>query len=517
MADSTTTTYPVARVYKDTGKFEGIEGVECGKTKINLDNEWSGLLSGDTIRCGNGWKFKLNSGTWSSLPAASGAMMFYGTNDGMYDTVVRLSVAGGSGVADITLLGNNWDCSGEANVSTIIFSDAPGWSATTITVLDENENTVGVFNGSSTALSWNASTTLKIPQDKRYKYVSNETPSISKQGICTFSEIVETGNVGEGSWYGTWFPTSYIGFVNGYKLAQQNMTLSVASDSSMSIALQNVKDDVVATYGVVVLGPGGSSGFNSTNSWITQTEPLIINRITVYNTNISTSDTGWKVYDKSGTGVVIASFENGVYDSSVGTYWDATTDWSIPYYERFNMSSISKSTGVLTCSEFVEGDCGVESRCASGFSGTISGNKITCNNGYQFELLLQSDQSAVNWSSVLGGGTGIFGLNGSATEDAINGSTFGGSLNTNDGYNTCTFTVPNSRTSAWITSPTLYVYSILTALVTTELYYLKITDPAGKSVLYENSTAAKETFYPIESGEDEWWIPSKYRYQNYLT
>lgn len=516
MADSTTTTYPVARVYKDTGKFEGLEGIECGKTKINLDNEWSGLLSGDTIRCGNGWKFKLNSGTWSSLPSASSAMMFYGTNDGMYDTVVRLSVAGGSGIASVTLLGNNWDCSGEANVSTIIFSDAPGWSATTITVLDENENTVGVFNGSSTALSWNASTTLKIPQDKRYKYVSNETPSISKQGICTFSEIVETGNVTDTAWSGEWASSSSgINFNNGYKISPQ--IFPSAMISNMSFALQNVTNDIITTYAIVIFSTSGDTGFNPifSSTWTTQIEPLVINRVTMQDTNSNFAfNAAWTVYRNE---TEEAKFENCIYDSSVGTYWDATTDWSIPYYERFNMSSISKSTGVLTCSEFVEGDCGVESRCASGFSGTISGNKITCNNGYQFELLLQSDQSAVNWSSVLGGGTGIFGLNGSATEDAINGSTFGGSLNTNDGYNTCTFTVPNSRTSAWITSPTLYVYSILTALVTTELYYLKITDPNGKSVLYENSTTAHDTFYPIESGDDEWWIPSRYRYQNYLT
>lgn len=211
------------------------------------------------------------------------------------------------------------------------------------------------------------------------------------------------------------------------------------------------------------------------------------------------------------------SSDTGVSSSkkpSISRQGECTFSEIIETGESIN-PSINKNTGALICSEFIEGDYSTTIKYLDGFSGLVSSNKITCNNGYTLELFSDSSVSVpVSYSTLFS--SSLFAFVGYTDPSDSSGYSIEGTLDTSN--NTVVFdTTYNSSTGTrnWSDSKKLYVDNISFSNTISLILYIRITDPEGNSVTYNNSSSNYQYFYQIGT-DNQLWIPSKYRYQNYL-
>lgn len=531
----------VARVHKNTGKFEGIKGIETGPedhfeellTPVLLSRDYSIFTIGK-YAC-TAFNSLGNGITWNSYMPGRVSTIYFGDYSKL-DTITTDYLFSVSTSSFTVTKGPSWNDS-SINGFDLIYTSSVATNCTEIYV--------SCSDGGSSFVSddgqiFAATSPISLPYNTR---ITKHSHSISRQGECTFSEIVETGDqplvnpqtLGEdflNELFGTAIKTNKLNMI-AMPVDSKSSPFDIKSHWN---SLGVTSCSVWLTYNTSLSGFNwyignaySSSGASTTYSI---NNPDSFDRTTDYTPEYiilvlsgTYSDYSWDSYHFMIGNPLFSTSEESWYEPSrnigggVFAYKKSTSSTAptllLSQILQPITPSVDKSSGVLTCGEFIERDYNTTIKYLDGFSGSVSGNKITCNNGYTFELFADSAESMpVSFSGLFS--SSLVSFVGLTDPSDSSGYSITGGLNSSSNFIFFDTTYNSSTgTRNWSDSMKLYVDIIGFSNINSAVYYIKITDPEGTSKLYMNSSSSTPYFYPI-SDSNRLWIPSRYRYQNYL-
>lgn len=529
MADSTTS-YTVARAYKDTGKFEGIKGVECGKitdTDNSLLYTFNGIVSGSSLILDNGITITTSNGnSWMYLNQGAETTITFKSGS---DSVLILTLSSDTTNRTVTASSSCWDTSpndvGDLTLDTTVFNVdktiMKAWGVSELNITSANGEST--LEGSIGGTSWHEGEWI-LKDYERFKMKSVLTPSVSKQGICTFSEIVEKqSTVIEfmDNEFTLDLPTDYTAGDGKYHVYYvENGTPHSFLDALVKIEYQsladvgfNYDDSYKIWFAINLDTKTYHCGKSSSGSgWDTTVGGSFNNAYIAPYFLLSptpTEDCQLVLMDPTGN---VYAYQYSSYDSAQYMYQFSSPSTSFAISQKMLVPDVSVSKlGVLTCSEFIEGDYNTKQK----FTGTWANNKVIFDNGYTFETVTSYGGSTAVGSISQYSYLSIYGYLGE--DDTTDGSASLMFL-----LNTDYSVAPGSPSDIWNGSGKLHISKIIYSSYNgiSKPTWLKITDPSGKSVYFSNNISTSQTvgeFMPEESGDDELYIPDTDRYQNYLT